>query len=408
MPGADGGRPTVAGTAGGADGIFDVAVVGGGPAGATAARTAARAGARVCLLERADLPRYKTCGGGIVGISADTAGIDLGPLEKARIDTVTFTLDGRFAVTRGRRHRRPILSMVMRDEFDAALCAAARAAGAQIRPRSVVTAVTQDGDGPVSLAVRGAPDVRARVVVGADGSAGRTGTYVGVRCDQVDLGLEGEFPVAGRLAHRWANRVLLDWGPVPGSYAWLFPKGDVLTVGVIGAKDQAPALRAYYADLIDRLGLAGIAPRHDTGHLTRVRTPDSPLRRGAVIVAGDAAGLLEPWTREGISFALRSGRIAGEAAAAAVTDGPAALAAYPDRIEQVLGPEQAAGRRLLAVYARHPEVMHALMVAMPGGFGLFERIISGRSTVARQLRRPVVRAVASVLAEREPATSSGG
>ncbi len=145
---------------------------------------------------------------------------------------------------------------------------------------------------------------------------------------QVDLGLEGEFPAPDA---RWERTVLLDWGPVPGSYGWVFPKGDVLTVGVIGSRDQSAALRTYYAELVERLGLSGITPLVQTGHLTRVRTPDSPLRRGAVLVAGDAAGLLEPWTREGISFALRSGRLAGEAAARG------RLEAYPLAVDRVLG-----------------------------------------------------------------------
>ena len=135
--------------------------------------------------------------------------------------------------------------------------------------------------------------------------------------------------------------MLLDWGPVPGSYGWVFPKGDMLTVGVIGARTEAVSLRAYYAALVNRLGLAGVAPAIETGHLTRVRTPDSPLGRGSVLVAGDAAGLLEPWTREGISFALRSGRLAGEIAASG------RLADYPQQIARILEPEMAAGRVLL-------------------------------------------------------------
>ncbi len=192
--------------------------------------------------------------------------------------------------------------------------------------------------------------------------------------------------------------MLLDWGPVPGSYAWLFPKSEVLTVGVIGSRADGDALRSYYGDLVRRLGLGSVTPLHDSGHLTRVRAAGSPLRRGRVLVAGDAAGLLDPWTREGISFALRSGRLAGEAAARAAVGDLSALAEYPRRIEAVLGPEMDAGRKLQAVYAHHPGLLHALLTCMPGTFGLFGRIVDGRTTVARQLRRPGVRAVTGALA----------
>ncbi len=137
---------------------------------------------------------------------------------------------------------------------------------------------------------------------------------------QVDLGLEVELPVPDAVRREWAGRLLIDWGPIPGSYGWVFPKGDRLTVGVIAPRGTGAETKRYLRRFVDHLGLAGYPPVHDSGHLTRCRTDASPLRRGPVLVAGDAAGLLEPLTREGISFALRSGRLAGAAAATAALD----------------------------------------------------------------------------------------
>ncbi len=352
-------------------------VVGAGPAGASAARAAARTGARTLLLERAELPRYKTCGGGLIGVSADVAEIDLTPLIRERATHLELTLDGGWAVRRQAPGGQPMFGLINRADFDAALTAAAVAAGAELRTGALVTGIDDEPGAPLRLRIRGAPTVVARTVVAADGSASRLGAYVGVQAGQVDLGLEGEFPAQDA---RWASTVLLDWGPVPGSYGWVFPKGDVLTVGVIGDRRAAPALRAYYTRLVARLGLSEVTPLVSTGHLTRVRTPDSPLRREQVLLAGDAAGLLEPWTREGISFALRSGRLAGEAAATG------RLADYPGQIQRVLEPEIAAGRILLPAFAGSPLLFHALLAGP--GFGLFRRLVDGRSTFARQLRRP--------------------
>ena len=90
---------------------------------------------------------------------------------------------------------------------------------------------------------------------------------------------------------------MLDWGPMPGSYGWVFPKGDLLTVGVIAARGQGDGTRRYLREFTGRLGLAGYPAARDSGHLTHCRADGSPLRRGRVLVAGDAAGLLEPWTR---------------------------------------------------------------------------------------------------------------
>jgi flavin-dependent dehydrogenase len=109
------------------------------------------------------------------------------------------------------------------------------------------------------------------------------------------------------------------------------------------------------------------------------------LVRGRVAVAGDAAGLLEPWTREGISFALRSGTLAG--AAAARGD----LASYPAAIEAGLAREMAAGRQLLAAFERRPGLLHAAL-ASPPGWALFRRFCRGELDFARLLRHRAAQA----------------
>ncbi len=178
--------------------------------------------------------------------------------------------------------------MVVRDEFDAALLKRAEENGARLRQRAQVRAIDQ-ADGHATARLADGTEVTAKVIIGADGSSGVTARHVGAEFDQVDLGLELEIAVPDKVARQWAGRVLLDWGKIPASYGWVFPKGDRLTVGVIAARGQGEATKAYLREFVGRLGLAGYEAVQDSGHLTRCRSDGSPLRKGRVIVAGDAA-----------------------------------------------------------------------------------------------------------------------
>ncbi len=371
---------------------WDVAVVGGGPAGLAAASASAAAGARTLVLERAEHPRYKTCGGGLLGVSRAAVAGQIALPVRDEISSATFTLRGGQEFTRS--SARPLLAMVMREEFDAALLARAQENGAVVRQRAQVRAIEQ-ADGRATARLADGTSVTATALIGADGSSGVTARHVGAQFAQVDLGLELEIAVPEPVGRRWAGRVLLDWGEIPGSYGWVFPKGDRLTVGVIAARGHGDLTKAYLREFVGRLGLDGYQAVRDSGHLTRCRADESPLRRGRVIVAGDAAGLLEPWTREGISFALRSGALAGEYAAKAATSGDpettgSALDGYVAAVNAALVPEMRAGRLLLSGFTRHAGTFHKGL-STAKGWGAFVKLCRSERSFAELVNRPAAR-----------------
>jgi geranylgeranyl reductase family protein len=373
-------------------GVWDVVVVGAGPAGASAAYEAASStdasgrSPRVLLLDKAAPPRYKTCGGGIIGPSRDALPPGFVLPLKDRVHAITFALDGRYQRTR--RSKKMLFGLVNRDEFDQRLVQCAEKAGAVLATGVTVTGVQQNGDEGVVLSLQDGRAVRALAVVGADGSAGRIGAHVGVSFDQVDLGLEAEIPVPSEVAAAWRGRVLLDWGgAVPGSYGWVFPKGDSLTVGVIAARGQGAETRAYLKEFIARLGLSGFTPSIESGHLTRCRSEGSPLAKGRILVAGDAAGLLEPWTREGISYALRSGRLAGQwaaklAAAPDAVDVRRQALSYAFAIKADLGEEMRIGRKLMTAFESRPRAFHFAALGLRPAWRAFARVTQGHTTFA--------------------------
>ncbi len=288
-----------------------------------------------------------------------------------------------------------LIQTAARSELDDWLARSAAEAGADLRTPCAVLKVEEDPESVVLTTDGGS--LRARVLIGADGTSGRVSRQVGVRLGRVDLGLELELE-AGSLASEWADRIHLDWGPLPGSYGWVFPKGDSLTVGVIAAKGRPTETRAYLAELVRQLGLERLRVLHDSGHLTRCRAPGSPLGSGRVLLAGDAAGLLEPWTREGISFAVRSGELAGTIAAGeAVGTAGGLQQAYAEAIGGQLGPEMAAGERCLQAFERRPGVFHRLIGGTDLGWQQFSRLARGETTLHRAMRRRTVRVAVRAL-----------
>jgi geranylgeranyl reductase family protein len=364
--------------------IWDVAVIGAGPAGAMAALVAASQRKRVVILERFRIPRYKTCAGGLIGVSMNALPAGFTPPVQATATSFTFSLRG--WSERTKNSNIPLVNLVRRDEFDTLLVDAAVAAGATVYDNTIVTRLTAEDDA-MRIATRNRGDMRARIVVGADGSAGRSGAYVGVVLDQVDLGLEVELVTPSDQSRDWANRILIDWGTIPGAYAWVFPKDGTLSVGVIAERGNPDLTRSYLSDFLARLGLDQQEAVVSSGHLTRCRTQDSPLYRDRVMVAGDAAGLLEPWTREGISFALRSGTIAGRAAAQAAAAASAAevaavMTAYAEEISATLVPEMSAGRMLMRAFTRHPRIFYMAIILFPKAWDFVVHTISGDTNFA--------------------------
>lgn len=365
-----------------------------------AAHAAASLGKRVVILERFRIPRYKTCAGGLIGASLKALPEGFTPPVKATATTFTFAMRGQRGKTKAAEI--PLITMVSRDEFDARLVDAAVAAGATIYDDTIVTRLTAD-DAAMRISTRNRGDLSARVVVGADGSAGRTAAYVGVVAEQVYLGLELELVTPHDHAEGWANRVLVDWGTIPGGYAWVFPKGDTLSVGVVAERGNPEQTRAYLHDFLAQRNLDRQEIVVNSGHLARCRTEDSPLYRGRVLVAGDAAGLLEPWTREGISFALRSGTMAGRAAAKAsegtsAADIATAMAAYAEEVTATLVPEMQAGRLFLHAFTRHPRLFYTAIVLFSWTWDFVVNSISGNLSFAEVTKWRPVRLLLRLLA----------
>lgn len=313
-----------------------IAVVGAGPAGATAARLLAAAGARVALLEARNLPRAKLCGGGLTPKAQRL----VPPAALATVERRVHRLElhgGRVPPIRLDEPAAEI-AMVERDRFDFALTEAAAAAGADVRAGERVETVTEDGAG-VTLTTR-TGRLRVDALVAADGDPSGIARRLGLGgpATRHSLALEVDLPLAAEVE---PDTAILSFA-LPGGYAWYFPKGDHANVGAgtyhVATRDGAThqALRASLIRFAADHGLD--ATGRIAGHWIPQSLRTGPLASGRVVLAGDAAATADPLFGEGIAYAI----VSGAAAAGAVADWQAGriadLRPYDGRLRELLGP----------------------------------------------------------------------
>lgn len=312
---------------------FDVLVVGAGPAGAAAAFTAARAGLAVAVIDKAVFPRDKLCGGLYSGRARSYHRAIFGDdIDDALHSTKTEIEFWHRSDCIGQLEDVPPLFLTMRYDLDAALLSRAIAAGA--------VDLTGQRIDRIDLA-RGALHLsdgrRAtwRVLIGADGvnSIVARALY-GAPFRRETIGLALEIEATG--AHLSPDSPLrIDFSAARGGYGWRFPKPGSSTIGVGGPLADNPDLKADMADYMELFGIGAEAYKVQ-GHFI----PCGDFRRrpgqGAVLLAGDAAGLVDPITGEGIAHAMQSGAFAAQSAAEAIRAGQPARAARAYRAR--LGP----------------------------------------------------------------------
>jgi geranylgeranyl reductase family protein len=286
---------------------FDVAVIGAGPAGSRAAWRLARAGARVAILDGSH-PREKPCGGGVTGRALEMVrdALDGAALGEAVIRGASFENGSRAVrVTfEDTPSTHPDLVVASRALFDAALLSAARSAGARHIAARVTELAREAGEWRV---VTRDCAVRTRWLLGADGANSLVRRKVSQPFARADLSIATGFYVRGVSSPDIAIAFETD----PPGYLWSFPRRDHLAVGVCAQADESST--ASLLPLASRWIARNVAGSSD---LERYSWPIPSLREATArrevpagpgwMLLGDAAGMVDPITREGIFFALLS------------------------------------------------------------------------------------------------------
>lgn len=346
---------------------FDVLVVGAGPAGSASAINLARGGARVLLVDRAEFPRDKPCGGGLTGRALKRIPVDPTPVVERRVDR--FALRNGFGSSFARTHPEPVIHMTQRRRLDAFLVEHAERAGADFRGGVKVTGLVDGGD---HVAAQVGPDrVEATVCIGADGANGAIARSSGIAPPIVHgVALEGNIPLDTIRCDQLERTAIVELGTVAGGYGWVFPKRDHANLGVGGWDSEGPRLRWHLDELARRHHVDPATLTDVRGHRLPMRRLGAPAHRGRILLVGDAAGLVDPLSGDGMYEAFTSARLAADAILTGELDGyTASLAGALDRHAHA---SWAAKRAL----DRHPKLVFAAARA-PGVFPAVCRILCG-------------------------------
>ncbi len=318
----------------------DVIIAGAGPAGAAAALILARAGARVLVLERAAFPRDKLCAGLLTWKTMDvmTRLYKIPPEALMDQGVITHRTDGYRIRHRGVTVARGTMffpfHFVRRRMFDDWLTRQAMAAGAKVRFGEAVREADIEKGRVTSSA---GETYTASYLIGADGAASavRTAFPGDAKAWKARLGMGFECFIdrADPALAAPAHPDLRDDFPtvyagfIRTGYGWVFPHGERVAVGLGGLSHQKePRVRDCFAAFLDFLGLSRRWLDRAGAHLLPYGNFLKNPARHRALLAGDAAGLVENLFGEGIYYALRSGELAGDAAAVGLSGGDARTA----------------------------------------------------------------------------------
>jgi geranylgeranyl reductase family protein len=322
----------------------DVAVIGAGPAGSVAAAALARSGARVLLVDGSH-PREKPCGGGYTGRAVD--------IVRRLVPNITRygtpIRQARFLDSPGKReaivdlpHRDASLIVASRAPVDGALVDAAAHEGAVVI-RERVRAISP---GRPHCITTTAHRFETPFIIGADGANSLVRRTFARPFSRHQLSIATGFYAHGVTS----DEIVIEMMDAPAGYIWSFPRADHLAIGICAQATDTTvaAVRYLLARWIRTTGISANARLQTYSWPIPSLEPDDyrdvPLAGEGWITVGDAAGLVDPITREGIFFALRSGEMAADALATATS----AAARYSARVREEIGRELAIAARLKA------------------------------------------------------------
>lgn len=372
--------------------MYDCIIVGAGPAGGSAAYHLAKRGRSVLILDKASLPRYKPCGGGVSPQVAQWFDFDFSPAISLTVDTIRYTWKMEDAVEAPLKTPEPIW-MVRRDVFDHFLVKQAQRQGAELRDNTEVTGIEFQSDRWQVNLLNGS--VTGRYLIAADGAKGQMAKFLGFKDRKRRLGGALEAEAAADVKNPTAAH--FEFGMVKNGYIWNFPKADGYSIGIGafrgGESQDFKSILTEYGTLFD----VDIKTCKQYGHPLCLWDGDQKLHTQNALLAGEAACVVDPFTAEGIRPSMFSGVKAASAIDEALAGDVNALERYTQIIADEWGTDMVWAQRLAGLFYRAPGIGYKVGIKRSSATERMGKILCGEMRYADVATRAIKRLSTSFL-----------
>ncbi|MGC9505856.1 geranylgeranyl reductase family protein [Baaleninema sp.] len=350
--------------------LYDCIVIGAGPAGGSAAYHLAKQGRSVLVLDKQPQPRYRPCAGGVSPVVAQWFDFDFAPAISRKVKTVRYTWKYDDPVVVELETQEPMW-MVRRDRFDDFLITQAQSQGAELRDGTTVTGIRVESD-RVWVETDTEP-AAGRYVIAASGANNTCAEWLKLKTPKVRSAATLEVPMEPSAD----APIDFAFGQVKNGFIWQFPKADGVSVSTstfIGGNGKN--LSKTLSDYADRLGLPA-ENRQITEGSVLLWDGDRTLHSDRALLAGEAAGFVDPLTAEGIRPSMFSGMKAAEAIDRALSGDTDALAGYTQTVRDSWGADMTWASRLAGALYRFPGIAYKAAIKQPIATQIMLKILCG-------------------------------
>lgn len=374
--------------------LFDCIVVGAGPAGASAAYHLSKRGHRILLLEKASLPRYKPCGGGVSPQVAEWFDFDFEPVISQRVTHARYTWNRGEAIAVSLKT--PVW-MVRRNEFDHYIVQQAQKVGAELRDETKAIGIEWKNNRWHVHTSKG-DTWKGKYLIAADGGRGPMAKWLGFEPRKSSIAgaieIEPKGPVDdGHVVH-------FEFGLLKNGYVWNFPKRDGYSIGSGAFKTNQRKGNDLVQPMVEYAKGFDVDATKEAkfGHPVYIWDGDQRLHTQNAVLAGEAACVVDPLTAEGIRPSIFTGVKAAEAVDLALSGDAKALENYTQIVKDEIGSEMKLAARLAKAFYLAPHFSYRTIMSQPSATWAMARIFAGELKYADMMQKALKRLSGGLLA----------